>query len=82
MSDSPDIGLPFMTGHLPGIGGRIKTRPTDFQVQELPLYEASGSGTHVYLLLEKQGLTTPDALAQIASTLHLRRKVGISAHIF
>lgn len=74
MSETPDIGLPFLTGQLPGIGGRIKTHPADFQVQELPLYEPSSTGTHVYLLIEKRELTTPDALAQVASALHLRRR--------
>lgn len=74
MDDALDIELPFLTEDSPGIGGRIKTQRTDFRVQELPLYEAAGSGTHVYLLLEKQGLTTPDALARIASALQVQRK--------
>lgn len=74
MGEALDIGLPFITEDTPGIGGRIKTHQTDFQVQELPLYEPSGTGTHVYLLVEKQGLTTPDALARIASALKVRRK--------
>jgi tRNA pseudouridine13 synthase len=74
MDEALDIGLPCITEDTPGIGGEIKTHRTDFRVQELPRYEASGSGTHVYLLLEKQGLTTPDALARIASALHLQRK--------
>jgi tRNA pseudouridine13 synthase len=74
MDEALDIGLLFITEDSPGIGGRIKTHRTDFRVQELPLYEAAGSGTHVYLLVEKQGLTTPDALARIASALHVQRK--------
>jgi len=74
MDEAVDVGLPLITEGTPGIGGRIKTHRTDFQVEELPLYEASGTGTHVYLLLEKQGLTTPDALARIASALHVQRK--------
>ncbi len=38
--------LPFLTAEIAGVGGVIKTRPEDFFVEELPLYEASGSGTH------------------------------------
>ena len=30
---------PLLTAELPGIGGRIKTQPEDFEVEELPAYE-------------------------------------------
>jgi tRNA pseudouridine13 synthase len=36
-----------------GIGGRIKIRPEDFLVDEIPLYEPSGQGEHLYLRIEK-----------------------------
>ena len=36
-----------------GIGGRIKVRPEDFLVEELPLYEPEGVGEHLYLGIEK-----------------------------
>ena len=35
---SPGFGVP-------GVGGAIKERPQDFRVEEVPLYEPSGSGT-------------------------------------
>jgi hypothetical protein len=47
--------LPFLTTDLPGVGGVIKTRPEDFFVEELLLYEASSSGTLIYALIEKKG---------------------------
>ena len=34
--------LPYLTGDLPPIGGRLKARPQDFMVEEVPLYEPSG----------------------------------------
>ena len=40
--------LPYLTPDLPGVGGSIKDRPEDFFVQELPLYEPSGEGEHIY----------------------------------
>ncbi len=61
--------LPYLTADLPGVGGRIKQHDEDFQVQEIPLYEPAGEGTHVYFTIEKQGLTTQAAIGQIARAL-------------
>jgi len=74
----PD-SLPFLTADIAGIGGVIKTRPEDFFVEELPLYEASGSGTHVYVQIEKKGLGTREALDRIARALNVvRRDIGVA----
>ena len=71
--------LPFLTADLPGVGGVIKTRPEDFLVEELPLYEASGSGDHTYALIEKKGLGTREALDRIARALNIsRRDIGLA----
>jgi tRNA pseudouridine13 synthase len=59
----------YLTKELPGTGGRIKVHPADFIVTEIPLYEPSGSGDHVYLYVEKQGLGSLEAAAQIAAAL-------------
>lgn len=56
----------FLTAELPGVGGRVKMRPEDFFVEELPLYEAGGSGPHVYAFIEKRGLSTREALSRVA----------------
>lgn len=45
---------PLLTADLPGVGGLIKVEPEDFEVDELPSYEPSGSGDHVYLWIEKR----------------------------
>lgn len=58
--------LPFLTSELPGIGGAIKQRPEDFQVDEVPLYEASGKGDHVYFRVRKIGVSTQTAVERIA----------------
>ena len=39
---------PLVTGDLPGVGGRIKVEPEDFDVEEIPAYEPSGEGDVVY----------------------------------
>ncbi len=61
--------LPFLTADQPGIGGRIKRFNEDFLVEELPLYPAGGIGTHTYLTIEKQGMTTLAAVGQLARAL-------------
>jgi tRNA pseudouridine13 synthase len=58
--------LTYLTADTPGIGGSIKQRPEDFLVQELPLYEPSGRGEHLYLLVEKKNQTTMDILRILA----------------
>jgi tRNA pseudouridine13 synthase len=69
--------LPYLTKDFPGIGGRIKQRPEDFFVQEVPLYEPSGHGEHVYAEIQKIGLTTFDALHRIADALRIpSRDIG------
>ena len=61
--------LPYLTSSIPGLGGKIKTRPEDFAVEEVPLYAASGEGTHTYFKIEKIGLATMPAVQQIARAL-------------
>lgn len=63
------VNLPYLTSDFPGVGGRIKQRPEDFFVQEIPLYEPSGSGEHVYAEIEKIGMTTFAAIDRIAQAL-------------
>ncbi len=62
---------PYLTGELPGVGGVIKADADDFRVDELPLYDASGEGTHVYFRLLKRGLPTPAAVARVARFLEV-----------
>jgi len=71
--------LPYLTGDLAGVGGRIKVRQEDFFVEELPLYQPSGEGTHVYALIEKRGIPTMDALSRIGRALGVsRREIGFA----
>ncbi len=65
---------PYLTADLPGIGGQIKTVPADFFVEEIPKYEPSGEGQHVYITLEKTNLTTLKVLGMMARALGVNRK--------
>jgi tRNA pseudouridine13 synthase len=69
--------LPYLTDDAKPLGGRIKAKPEDFFVEEFPLYPASGEGTHVYLTIEKTGLSTMRAVREIAKALGIpHRHVG------
>lgn len=64
--------LPYLTTDLDGVGGDIKRYDEDFLVEEIPLYEASGQGTHTYFLLQKRGLPTLAAIRIIAAKLGVK----------
>lgn len=71
---SEDSQLPFLTHDIPGIGGIIKQSWEDFVVEELPLYPPSGEGDHTYVLIEKRGMATLDAIDEIGRSLGYPRK--------
>lgn len=50
--------LRYLTQDIAGIGGTIKARPEDFLVEEIPLYNPSGEGEHLFMLVEKRDMTT------------------------
>lgn len=64
--------LPYLTGSLPGIGGRIRSEPEDFRVDERPLYLPCGEGEHLYLRVTKRLLSTPDLVRRISSTVGVK----------
>lgn len=64
--------LPYLTGDLPGIGGVLKSVAEDFVVEEIPAYEPTGNGEHLFLWVEKQE-TSAEQLTQ-----HLSRAFNIS----
>jgi tRNA pseudouridine13 synthase len=73
VESSPLTNLHDLTADMPGIGGCIKERPEDFIVEELPLYEFSGQGEHVYLFIEKRGMNTHDVIRRLAKAFGVNR---------
>lgn len=70
---------PYLTRELSGIGGAVKQRAEDFRVDEIPLYEACGEGTHVYARIEKRGIPTPVAVERLARYMHVRpNDIGVA----
>jgi len=71
------LSLPLVTAGLPGTGGRIKLAPDHFVVEEVPLYEPSGVGEHLYLRVRREGRTTREVQRALAETFGVReRDVG------
>lgn len=63
--------LPYLTADQPGIGGQLKVEPEDFLVEEIPRYLPVGEGQHVYVEIEKRGLSTYAAIDKIARALNI-----------
>ncbi|HWO18713.1 MAG TPA: tRNA pseudouridine(13) synthase TruD [Kofleriaceae bacterium] len=73
------MSLPYLTSELPGIGGVLRATDEDFVVDEEPAYPPSGTGDHVFVRIEKRGLTTPAAVRAIAGALGVQdRDVGVA----
>lgn len=70
---------PYLTAEVPAVPGTLKARYEDFVVEEVPLYEPEGHGDHVHFTIEKAGLTTHKAVADIARALGVRpRDIGLA----
>jgi tRNA pseudouridine13 synthase len=65
------LSPPLLTADLPGLGGRIKVFPEDFEVEEIAAYEPSGSGDFLYLWIEKRDMGAEYFVRQIAKRLDI-----------
>ncbi len=73
------IDLPYLTPDIPGVAATIKRSYEDFIVEEVPAYEPSGEGSHVYFRIEKRGLSTMRAVQDIAKALGVGpRHIGLA----
>jgi tRNA pseudouridine13 synthase len=71
MTFDPLSPPPLLTSDLPGIGGRMKQTPEDFEVEEIPAYEPSGQGEFLYLWVEKRDMGAEYFFRQIAKRLDI-----------
>src|SRR5205814_6325698 len=71
MTFDPLSPPPLLTSDLPGIGGKIKTIPEDFEVEEIPAYEPSGEGDFLYLWIEKRDMGAEYFTRQVAKRLDI-----------
>lgn len=71
--------LPFLTPDLPGVGGVLKDAPEDFLVEEIPAYEPSGEGEHLFLWLEKRDVSAEELERHLARVLDVSRsEIGMA----
>lgn len=61
--------LPYASDVEPGIGGRLRAKIEHFCVDEIPLYEASGEGEHLYINITKEGITSKAVQLSLAKLL-------------
>jgi tRNA pseudouridine13 synthase len=74
-----DDTVPYLTASIPALGGRIRSTPEDFCVEERPLYVPCGEGEHLYIRVKKRGLSTPDLLLRLASQFHVKaQSIGVA----
>ena len=67
----------YLTADIPGTGGVFKETEEDFLVSEIPAYLPCGEGEHLYVEIEKRGLTTLEAIRRIGRALTLpEREIG------
>lgn len=64
--DALQVALTELRAGLPALGGRIKSDPDAFVVEELPAYEPCGEGAHVYLRHRRRGRNTRDIVLELA----------------
>ena len=62
-----------MTADLPGVGGSVRACPEDFEVEEIPAYLPCGKGEHLFLWIEKRGVSAEQLLDHLADTLGVAR---------
>lgn len=70
---------PRGTDDLPDIGGVIRARPEDFEVEEIPAYDSDGLPGHLLLSLRKRSMTTEEAVRELARQLRIPRgEIGVA----
>ncbi len=62
----------YLTADIPGIGGVLRQRPEDFLVDEVPAYQPSGEGEHIYMLVQKRGMATMEVVRVLAKHFGVR----------
>ena len=70
---------PYLTAAVAPIPFRAKHVPGDFIVEEIPRFLPCGAGDHVYVQIEKTGLTTRHAVRLLAEALRVpAERIGVA----
>ncbi len=68
------MNWPFLTDPGLKLSGQFKSKPEDFIVEEIPLYLPTGIGEHLYLFIEKTGITTDQFIQRVMKKLQISIK--------
>lgn len=70
---------PYLTADIPPIPAAYRSRPADFVVEEIPLYDPCGMGDHLYVWVEKAGISTRQAVRLLAESLGIPpERIGVA----
>ena len=67
-----DLSLPYISEELEGVGGVIKRLPEHFIVEEIPSYDPSGYGDHLYVNITKTDVNTRDVQLRLAELFDVK----------
>ncbi|MFK7817081.1 MAG: tRNA pseudouridine(13) synthase TruD, partial [Planctomycetaceae bacterium] len=74
-------GFPTLHGKPPLPTAMLKQEPEDFIVEELPAYELSGTGEHLFLWIQKRDLSAEQLKKHIVRTLDIPgRDIGFAGN--
>ena len=73
-----ELGMKYYASEADGIGGRLRTTPEDFLVEEIPLPDKGGtSGPYLICLLTKKNWELQHAVKEIAKRFGMsHRRIG------
>lgn len=74
MNSEKDFTLPYITSPDLYISGEFKKLEEDFIVEEVPLYDISGEGQHLYIKITKQGITTQAIISTLVNAFEISHK--------
>lgn len=79
LDDGAAAPLPRWHADLPQLFGALKSTPEDFVVEEIPAYELSGEGEHLFLWIEKRDLSGEEMLRRLGRALGLKpHEIGVA----
>lgn len=62
----------YLTAGIPPVGGLLRERPEDFIVEEVPAYQPSGQGEHIYLFVQKYNMPASQLISILARHFGVR----------
>ncbi len=70
---------PYLTSAIPPVAALFRARPEDFVVEEVPEYDPCGVGDHLYVWVEKRGVSTRQMVKQLAAALGIApERIGVA----